>query len=373
MRLHFCEDCAAVQITDVAPAEVLFRDYFYFSSAIGTLRDHFARYAREVVGRYLAPERATALEFGCNDGVLLRPVADLGVRTVIGVDPASNVVATIADPRITVVNDFFTEDVAAQIVARHGSLDLIMANNVYAHIPDIQGATRAVAQSLAAEGVFVFEVHDLAKVVDELQYDMIYHEHLYYYSLISAVNHFRRHGLVVFDLEPQAIHGGSLRFHVAREGSRHAAAPSEAVMRRLAWERAEGFDRFDRFARFAADVAAHRSALMALVNDLRAKGRIIAGYGASGRANTMIQWCGLDARHIAYMIDDAPAKQGFFTPGSHLPIRSSAALEGPERPDDVLVFAWSFFDEIVRRNARFLEGGGRMITPLPRIAMHPPA
>jgi methylation protein EvaC len=169
MRLHFCRDCYAVQVTDQVPADVMFQNYFYFSSSIGTLRDHFQQYAAEVTQRFLDPATATVLEFGCNDGVLLRPLADQGIRTVIGVDPASNVVAAIDDPRIKVINDYFTENVACRVVAEYGAVDLIMANNVYAHIRDIQGTTRAVAEALHPDGVFAFEVHYLGKVIYELQ------------------------------------------------------------------------------------------------------------------------------------------------------------------------------------------------------------
>src|SRR6201746_629050 len=211
MRLHFCRDCYAVQVTDKVPPDVMFQNYFYFSSSIGTLRDHFAQYAAEVATRFLDPAKATVLEFGCNDGVLLRPLADQGIRTVIGVDPASNVVATIDDSRVQVVNDYFTEEVARGVVAEFGKVDLIMANNVYAHIPDIQGTTRAVAEALRPDGVFAFEVHYLGKVIDELQYDMIYHEHLYYYSLLSVMNQLPRYHMVVFDIKPIPIHGGSIR------------------------------------------------------------------------------------------------------------------------------------------------------------------
>jgi methylation protein EvaC len=226
MRLHFCKDCCAVQVTDNVPADVMFQNYFYFSSSIGTLREHFERYAVEVTKRFLDPATAAVLEFGCNDGVLLRPLADQGIRTIIGVDPASNVVATINDRRIEVINDYFTEDVARKVVAEHGALDLIMANNVYAHIPDIQGTTRAVAEALRPDGVFAFEVHYLGKVIDELQYDMIYHEHLYYYSLLSVMNHLARYDLMVFDIKPIPIHAGSIRFYACKKGSKYSGSVS---------------------------------------------------------------------------------------------------------------------------------------------------
>lgn len=373
MRLHFCRDCYAVQITDHVDAQVLFQDYFYFSSAIGTLREHFKGYAAEVTRRFLEPARATVLEFGCNDGVLLKPLADQGIARVIGVDPARNVLASIDDPRLTLINGFFDEKVAGEVIAKYGKVDMVMANNVYAHIPDIQGITRAVEKVLADDGVFVFEVHYLGKVVDEMQYDMIYHEHLYYYSLVSAIAHFARYGMVVFDIKPVPIHAGSMRFYVARKTSRHAAQVSDAVKALERQERERGFDRFETFQRFSADVAATREKLMALVARLRAEGKRIAGYGASGRANTVIQYCGLDSRHLDYMIDDAPAKAGYFTPGSHFEIFPSKVLEGANPPDYLLVFAWSFFEEIRRRNEPYLARGGRMILPLPDVSVFPAA
>jgi methylation protein EvaC len=373
MRLRFCRDCYAVQVTDKIPADLLFQNYFYFSSSIGTLREHFAGYAAEVTRRFLDPPNATVLEFGCNDGVLLRPLADQSIRTVIGVDPASNVVATIDDSRVKVINDYFTESVAHQVVAEYGHVDLIMANNVYAHIPDIQGTTRAVAEALHPDGVFAFEVHYLGKVINELQYDMIYHEHLYYYSLLSVINHLARYDMMVFDIKPIPIHAGSIRFYACKKGSKHSASVSAAVNALEAEERARGFDRFDTFQAFSATVAAHRGELIGLLKRLRAEGKHIAGYGASGRANTMIQWCGISYDHLDYMIDDAPAKAGFYTPKSHFQIHPSAILGSDNPPDYLLVFAWSFFDEIRKRNAAYLEKGGKMILPLPKVSIFPPS
>jgi methylation protein EvaC len=372
LRLVFCPVCFAVQVADPVPPAVLFSDYFYFSSSIGTLRDHFKAYAAELTQRFLPePEAAAVLEFGCNDGVLLKPLADQNIGTVIGVDPATNVVATIADERVAVVNDYFTEAVAERIVAEHGAIDMVMANNVYAHITDIQGVTRAVHRVLGADGVFVFEVHYLGKVVDEMQYDMIYHEHLYYYSLLSAIEHFRRHGMVVFDVKPVPIHAGSMRFYVCKEGSRHATTISAAVSALREREHKRGFDRYETFQQFSARVAEQKLELVSLLERLRREGKRIAGYGASGRANTIIQYCGLTTEHLDYMIDDAPAKVGFYTPGSHFPIRGSAVLREPNAPDYLLVFAWSFFAEIRARNTDYLGRGGKMILPLPEVTISP--
>jgi methylation protein EvaC len=371
LRLHFCAQCYAVQVTDTIPADVMFQNYFYFSSSIRTLRDHFMDYAAEVTRRFLDPANATVLEFGCNDGVLLRPLADHKIRTVIGVDPASNVIATINDSRIRLINDYFTEDVARKVVAEHGKVDLVLANNVYAHIPDIQGTTRAVAAVLHPDGVFAFEVHYLGKVIDELQYDMIYHEHRYYYSLLSVMNHLDRYDMVVFDVMPIPIHAGSIRFYACKRGSKHARSVSPAVKALEAQERARGFDRYETFLKFSDRVAAHRARLLDVLSELRNQGCRVAGYGASGRANTMIQYCGIGHDHMDYMIDDAPAKVGFYTPRSHFEIVPNSILDGDSPPDYLLIFAWSFFDEIRSRNPGYLARGGRMILPLPEVSIFP--
>lgn len=373
LRVHFCNDCLAVQVVDIVDPKLMFANYFYFSSAIRTLREHFVDYATEMVARFLPePAKSTVLEFGCNDGILLKPLAEQRVRTLIGVDPASNIVAAIDDPRIEVVNDFFTEQVAAGIAGRYGKADLVLANNVFAHIPDICGVTRAVRDVLADDGVFVFEVHYLGKIVQGLQYDMVYHEHLYYYSLLALENHFRRHGMMVFDIKPIQIHAGSMRYYVCKEGSRHARAVSARVELLRSEERSTGYDRAETYARFAADVAQRKDKLMDLLERLRKKGRRVAGYGASGRANTIIQYCGIGSEHVEYMIDDAPAKVGYCTPGSHLPIFSNDKLK-TDPTDYLLIFAWSYINEIAMKCNDYMNKGGRLLVPLPevRITMNP--
>ena len=373
LRLYFCGDCFSVQVIDKVSPSVLFKNYFYFSSAIRTLREHFVDYAIEVTSRFLNPEHSTVIEFGCNDGVLLGPLADQKIRTVIGVDPATNIVKAINDPRITVVNDFFNERIAEQIIADHGKADMVIANNVYAHIPDIQGVTRAIKNILNDDGVFVFEVHYVGKIINELQYDMIYHEHLYYHSLLALMNHFARYDMMVFDIKPVQIHAGSMRYYVCKKGTRYGSSVSPQVTALKEEELANEYNRAETYARFAADVADRKEKLMDLLTRLKANGKSIAGYGASGRANTMIQYCGIDHRHLDYMIDDAPAKLGLYTPGSHFLIRPRSVLDQSPRPDYLLIFAWSFFNEIAKKCTNYLDYGGRMIVPLPnvQIMMHP--
>lgn len=368
LRVFFCTHCCALQLLDIVDPAELFSRYFYFSSAIRSLQEHFVDYAGEVVTRFLTPEKATVLEIGCNDGVLLKPVADRGVRTVIGVDPAANVVQTIADPRIQVVNDFFGSRVAANIREKYGPADLVFANNVYAHIPDINDVTRGVAQLLGPDGVFVFEVHHLGSVLHGLQYDMIYHEHLYYYSLIALENHLRRHGLVVFDLKRIPIHGGSIRYYACKSESRWGRTVTDRVVQLRQEEAEQGLGHVETFRHFASEIALRKRRLVDFLEQAGKEGKRVAGYGASGRANTILQYCALTHRHMDYMIDDAPAKWGYYTPGSHFEIRSREALE-TARPDYLVVLAWSYLGEIAKKCGSYLASGGKLLTPLPEVRL----
>lgn len=334
LRLHFCEACYVLQVPDRIAKETLFTDYFYRTSAIGTMRQHFERYAYELVLR-LAPKNA--LEIGCNDGVLLRQLRALGVEA-IGIDPAN-----VAPDDLPIISGYWPEAIEAR------DFDLIIANNVFAHIDNIHGATRAVEKALTANGVFAFEVNALDKLITDLQYDWVYHEHLYYYSLIALDKHLARHGLMVFDLQRLATHAGSIRYFACRMGSR---TPTKTVMEQRNRELWIGLDRLPRFHEFAVEALRHRIAMREAVG---AMGRL-AGYGACGRANTLLQFCDI---RVDYIVDDAPAKHGFYTPGTHIPIVPCSELKGG---DPILVFAWSFLQEIQPKT-----GGHDLLIPLPHI------
>jgi methylation protein EvaC len=369
----FCNNCYAVQVRDHIDPEVLFATDFYFSSAIKTLRDHFADYASEVTGRFLPePKKATVLEFGSNDGVLLEPLAKQGIGTVIGVDPAKNIVETIKDEQLVLINDFFSIPVAKSLIEKYGKADLVMGNNVFAHISDINGTTEAVREVLKDDGVFIFEVHYLGKIIEGMQYDFIYHEHIYYYSLLALENHLGRHGMAIFDIKPISIHGGSIRYYAAKKDSHHANNISSRVSALRKQEKELGYDKPETYKEFASKVEAKKEKLITLLSTLKKKNRSVVGYGASGRANTIIQYCGITGEYLDYMIDDGPAKQGLYTPGSHLQIRNNEALK-QDNPDYILIFAWAFYEEIAAKCTGYLDNGGRLIVPLPdvRITLSP--
>jgi len=367
LRLGFCAECYSLQVMDHVDPNLLFKDYFYSSSTISTLVAHFDHYAAEIVARFLGGTDSSILEIGCNDGVLLTPLSKRNVETIIGVDPATNIIQSIDNSRISIINDYFTEGVSRSVLETYGHIDVVVANNVYAHITDINGVTRAIWNVLGDDGVFIFENHYLPNMISELQYDMIYHEHLYYYSILSLEKHLSRHGFVLFDATVMPTHGGSVRFYASKVNSSHSKQISARLKDLRAAEVKMGLSRLDIYRDFSYRVSRARDELMSLLNEVKSKGFKIAGYGASGRSATMIQFCGINSSHLDYVIDDNPRKIGFYTPGAHFEVVSRDVLSGPDRPDYILVFAWAFIEEISSRCEGFLLTGGRLILPLPKV------
>jgi len=368
LRVFFCVNCYAVQIIDKVDQDLLFKNYYYFSSFINTLKTHFEDYASYVVERFIeVPNNSTVVEFGCNDGVLLNPLSKKNIKNLIGVDPATNIVNQIKIKNVNIINNFFNVEIANQISDKYDKADLILANNVFAHIPDIRGTTLAVKNLLKKNGVFVFEVHYLEKIIGELQYDMIYHEHLYYYSLISLENFFSKYNLKIFDIKNIQTHGGSIRFYVSNTDSIHAKNITNDVKKMRDKEIKNGFNNLEIYKSFSKSVSLLKTELVSLIIDLRKKNKVIAGYGASGRANTVLQYLNITEDSISYMIDDSPEKIGLYTPGSNLEIKPRSILLSNNPPDYVIVFAWSFLDEIMKKNLEYLSNGGRFILPFPKI------
>lgn len=366
LQICFCRKCCLLQVNNVIGIDVLFKNYFYFSSAIKTLADHFDRYAGELAALYPATADRLVAEIGCNDGVFIKPLKTRGFR-VVGIDPATNVVKPLIESGFDVVNAGFTEEIAREISATRGKADVIVTSNSFAHIDDMHTVMRGIKALLKPDGFLAVEVHYLGTLMDEVQYDMMYHEHQSYYSLLALTNFFGMYDMEVFDIRRIPIHAGSMRYYVQnkRDGGRRV---TKAVRDLARAERKMGLDRRRTFERFSAYIHKVRKNLLALLGRLKRQGKRIAGYGASGRATAIMSFCGIDRRHLDYVIDDAPAKQGAFTPGNHLPIRSSDVLrDAKERPDYCLVFAWSFIDEIRKRNGNYLASGGKFIVPLPSV------
>jgi len=369
LELNFCKDCFLVQVSNVVPAEVLFKNYFYFSSAIKTLVDHLADFARETNDRFLKGRKnPSVFEIGCNDGVMLKPFAKLGIKAV-GIDPATNVVNSIDSKEITVINDFFSEPVAKKILSEQGQFDAITSSYSFAHIDDMISVIKGVKALLKDDGVFIFEVYYLGTLIEEMQYDMIYHEHMSYYSLMALDNFLRKYGMEIFDTTfTPGVRSGAVRFYARNIGKRNEVV-SDAVKKMRSDEISRGYDKEQTFINYAQKVMGTRAKLMKVMDDLKKQGKVIIGYGASGRGTTIMNFCGIDRKYLNYVVDDAPAKHGFYTPGTHVEIKPwDATKEGPF-PEYSLLFAWSFIQEVKKRRSDYLNQNGKFIVPLPEVSI----
>lgn len=369
LDLSFCMDCYLVQVTNVVPADVLFKNYFYFSSSIGTLVDHCAEFAKETMERFLGGVKEPSIfEIGCNDGVLLKPFAAMGARA-IGVDPATNVVNSITAQDITVINDFFTEKLAERVQTEYGPFDAIVSSYSFAHIDDMVDVMKGVKTLLGDNGVFIFEVYYLGTLIDEMQYDMIYHEHMSYYSLKSLMLFLKQFGMEIFDIKfTPGVRSGAVRFYAKNIGERDEK-PTAGFEDMMKCEKAKGFDRVETYLDYAEWVRATKEELLEILDSIKKEERTIIGYGASGRGTMIMNYCGIDQHYLDYVVDDAPAKHGFFTPGTHVPIYPWEHTKQTKFPDYALLFAWSFINEVKKRRGDYLREGGKFIVPLPKVSV----
>lgn len=367
LDLNFCKDCTLVQISNMVSSETLFKNYFYFSSSIKTLVDHLTGFARETKERFLKDrEHPSVFELGCNDGVLLKPFAAMGVKAV-GVDPATNVVNSVTSKDIIIINDFFSEKLALEVKQEYGRFDAFVSSYSFAHIDGMVDVMKGVKTLLRDNGVFIFEVYYLGTLLEEMQYDMIYHEHLSYYSLRALTIFLKRFGMEVFDVKfIPGVRAGAARFYARNIGKRPEKI-SSSVTELMESERKKGFDRVETYLEYAQKVNATRDELLTLLNRLKTEEKTIIGYGASGRGTTIMTYCGIDNRYLDYVVDDAPAKHGFFTPGMHVSIKSWDFVKQSKFPQYALLFAWSFVNEVKKKRSDYLRQGGRFILPLPKV------
>ncbi len=361
LEVALCEACALVQLVDEIDPEVLFREYVYVTGTSETMAAHFRGYAADVVRLLgLGPEDLV-VEAASNDGSLLAAFQTHGVRT-LGVEPARNVAALARARGVETLAEFFGPELARELRASRGPARAVIGNNVLAHVPEPVAFLRGFEALLAPGGLAIVEVPYLAELVDRLEYDTVYHEHLCYFSVSALLGLFEAAGLSIARVERQPVHGGSLRVHgrSAREAAEHAPA----VLALAAAERARGLTALPLYQRFARDVAGSRERLLDLLGELRDEGRALAAYGAPAKGNTLLNYCGITTDLVPYTVDKSPLKVGLYTPGSHLPVLPVEALL-ERRPDDVLLLAWNLADEVQRQQRAYRERGGRFLLPLP--------
>ncbi len=363
LELVFCESCALVQITETVPPEVLFRDYLYFSSFSDTMLRHAEALVGEVLAeRGLGPD-SLAAEVASNDGYLRQFYRRAGVP-VLGIEPARNVARGAAEERgVRTVTEFFGEELGRELAARGERADVLHANNVLAHVADLNGFVRGVRHFLKEDGVFVVEAPYVKDLADRCEFDTIYHEHLCYFSLTALAGLFRRHELEVTGVERVPIHGGSLRLRVQHDG---AAAPRAEVARLLAEEQAWGVREVGFYRAFAARVEHLRESLRGLLSDLKGEGARVAAYGAAAKGSTLLNYFGIGRETIDFVADRSTYKQGRLMPGVRLPVVEPGRLLA-ERPDYVLLLTWNFADEILEQQDEYRRGGGRFIIPVPEV------
>jgi SAM-dependent methyltransferase len=350
-----CTSCFLVQLQQFESPQQIFSDYAYFSSYSKSWLEHCQRYVAQIVPRFGLGDCSQVVELASNDGYLLQYFRRLGIP-VRGVEPAANVAAVAAERGIPTLVRFFGRDTAG-VLAQEARADLIVANNVLAHVPDINDFLAGVTLLLAPGGVVTMEFPHLLRLMHEKQWDTIYHEHFSYLSFLTATRLFAAHGLRLFDVEELTTHGGSLRVYGCHAGDRHKPDSERALALRER-ERAAGFERIETYTAYASQVATDKRQILLFLIDLKERGLRIAGYGAPAKGNTLLNYCGLRGDLLDYTVDASPHKQGRYLPGSRLPIRAPQVLR-EDRPDVVLILPWNLREEIVREHAYIREWGAR--------------
>ena len=356
--VYFCEDCSLVQLLDVIDPEELFRDYVYVTGTSDTIARHNVTYARTVVDLLELGPRDLVVEAASNDGSLLRQFQALGVG-VLGVEPAANLADLARQRGIPTETRFFSSDTARGLRQTHGKAKAVIANNVLAHVDDTIDFLSGARDLLDTGGMVVFEVPYLVELLDRLEYDTIYHEHLCYFSVIALERLCESAGLGIARIDRVPIHGGSLRVYAAAQ-SGHCAEAGRMVEA----ERAAGLNSLECYLKFAAEVQRNREMLRQMLCRLRSEGRSLAAYGAPAKGNTLLNYCGIDSSLLPFTVDKNERKVGRFTPGMHIPVRPvTAILE--EQPYAVLVLAWNFAGEIMSQQDAYRARNGRFIIPVP--------
>lgn len=362
LSLCYCSTCSLVQLSHVVPPDLMFSNYLYVSSTTQTFRKHFSDYAKDLKKRLLQRDNALAVDIGSNDGLLLECYKAEGLRAV-GVEPAKNLSKTANENGRTTINRYFDSACVEEIRRRFGRASVISANNVFAHIHDVQSVCQNVRNLMDDQGIFVLEFPYLMTMVEEMLFDMIYHEHLSYISVHAASYLFRQFDLQIFDIDYVPSHGGSLRVYVQKENGGYPI--SERVGNYLEKEKKGGYLKFETYQMFAKRVSDIKKEIVAFVNDIKSNGKNISGYGAPAKGNTLICYCQLNPSQIDYIVDDNPLKQNHFTPGSKIPVVPSAYLN--DHPTDyVIIFAWNFAQEIMEKLKHLKDRGTRFLIPLPR-------
>lgn len=363
LHVRVCTACLLVQLPAYVPGEDIFSDYAYFSSYSTSWVAHAKRYADAMVQRLGLGPDSLVTEVASNDGYLLQHFVAAGVP-VLGVEPAANIAEVARGKGIRTESRFLGTETGSELAQRYGRADLVVGNNVYAHVPDLRSFTAGLAALVKPDGLATLEFPHLLRLIEGRQYDTIYHEHYQYLSLLTAQRALATAGLVVVDVDELPTHGGSLRVHARHEGA--AGEPTPSVKAVLEAEFAGGLHSLAGHGGFAEAVTTIKSDLLGFLLSARGKGAKVVGYGAPGKGNTLLNHCGIRADLLAWTVDRSPYKQGRFLPGTHIPIHSPERIAA-EQPDYVLVLPWNLRTEISEQLSFVRSWGGRLVFPIPEL------
>jgi SAM-dependent methyltransferase len=362
LHAFVCEACSLVQIDAVVPPDAIFSEYAYFSSYSDSWVEHARRYVEMAVERFGLGPDSLVVEVASNDGYLLQHVVRAGVPC-LGVEPAANVAAVARENGVPTRVAFFGEDEARAMVGEGLRADLLLGNNVLAHTPHLNSFVAGMKGLLAPDGAITMEFPHLLELIDQNQFDTVYHEHFSYFSFTAVERVFARHGLALFDVERLPTHGGSLRIYGCHTGARPVGERAAAL---LAEEQAWGVDDLSTYAAFAERVRAAKRGLLDFLIGAAREGKTVAGYGAPGKGNTLLNYCGVRTDLLAYTVDRNPYKQGTYTPGTRIPIYAPEHVFETE-PDYLLLLPWNLRDEIAEQMAGIRAWGGRFVVPIPTV------
>jgi hypothetical protein len=358
-----CESCWLVQLEEYVSPDQIFSDYAYFSSYADSWVEHARRYAEKMIELWSLGKSSLVMEIASNDGYLLQHFVARGVPCR-GIEPAANVAEEAVKKGIPTTVKFFGRQTASEVAAEFGRPNLLLGNNVLAHVPDINDFVAGMKILLAPGGVITMEFPHLQRLMAENQFDTIYHEHFSYLAFGTVQKIFAHHGLRLFDVEELTTHGGSLRIYGCHMDD--PRANKHAVQAMLEQERAFGLTSAAVYSQFAAQVLATKRKLLAFLIEAKNAGKRVVGYGAPGKGNTLLNYCGIRTDFLDYTVDRSPHKQGRYTPGTHIPILAPERIR-ETRPDYVLILPWNLQNEIARSHAYIREWGGRFVVPIPSV------
>ena len=366
LDVFFCEDCTHAQLLDIVDPSVLFENYVYVSGTSPAFVAHFESYARGILEQFKPAPGSLVVDIGSNDGTLLRFFQKAGMK-VLGIDPARNIAEEATRNGIPTMATFFSPKVAAEIRAKHGPASVITANNVFAHIDNLEAVVEGIRTLLAPDGVFVFEVSYLVDVFEKTLFDTIYHEHLDYHSVKPLVPFFKRLGMELIEAQRVGSHGGSLHAVVQMKGGPHPVGKS--VAQAIAAEEKLGLHRAETFRQFGNNINALKRDLGKLLRELKSSGKKIAGFGAPAKATTLMYHFEIGPELIDFIADDSPLKQNLFSPGYHIPVLPRTAVF-EQKPDYVLLLAWNFAEPVMKSLKAYKDTGGHFIVPIPKLEIH---